>query len=247
MAHGESSVMTSLQQLMVQEEERRKEQVYRAHRLKQEQERLLFEEQARRAEEAQKRAESAAQSLLESESRSRAEAVRLEGERSAYLERVRANLELEAKLAVMKSEQQAELERLSILRDANVRRLEGQRGLFVALLSTVLLGSLGVYFLILRPASVREATERHELSRTFEERRLGYLREREGYDRRIAVLELEATERIRRITQLEKELQATKTGTNQRGRPGGRPPPTGLTQPPKPCGCDKTDPLCDCW
>lgn len=247
MSRGESSVMTSLQQLMVQEEERRKEQVFRAHRLKQEQERRHFEEQAKRAEEAQNRAENAARSLLEGESRLRAEAARVEGERIAYLERVRANLELEAKLAVMKAEQQTELERLALLRDDKVRRLEGQRGLLVALLSTLLLGSLGGYIGILRPANRREETARHELARTLVSQRQEQRREREGYVRRSTELELEVTENVRRIAQLEKELQASKSGTNQRGRPGARRPSTVITQLPKKCDCDKADPLCDCW
>ena len=87
---------------------------YGARHLKQEQERLLFEEQAHRAEEAQRRAEAIAHEVRARSATERATEERLQCERTAHLERVRAEIELDAKLTIMKAEQQQEVERFGV-------------------------------------------------------------------------------------------------------------------------------------
>lgn len=247
MSRVESSVMTSLQQLMVEEEERRAEQVIRARLLKQEQERTMFEEQARRAEAAQKRAEIAAREVIERDWANRAEAERVEGERIAHLERVRSNLELEAKLALMKAEQQQEVERLTILRDARTRALEGQRGLLAGLLVTLLIGSFGIYLLILRPTLKRERAQLDDLTRIQTELR----HDREQYRIRAAQKISELKDEIAmsgsKVEQLKRELLIAKTAQPKPGKRPVGPTPSQPKQPINQCTCNKADPLCDCW
>jgi hypothetical protein len=239
--------MTSLQQLMVEEDERRAEQVIRARLLKQEQERTMFEEQARRAEEAQKRAEIAAREVKERDWANRVEAERLEGERVAHLERVRSNLELEAKFTLMKAEQLHEVERLTILRDARTRTLEGQRGLLVGLLATLFIGSLGIYFSILRPTFQRERVELEDLRRINTALRRDQEQIRVRAAQKISELNDEIATSGSKIEQLKRELLSAKTTQTRPEKPAlgissNRPKP--VTNP---CSCNKADPLCDCW
>jgi hypothetical protein len=232
---------------MAQEEERRAEQVLRAHRRKEEQERLLFAEQARRAEVAQQRAELAVREMRAHEQAERVTEERLQGERAAYLERVRAELELEATLTVMKTAQQQELERLALLRDARVRTLEGQRGLLGAFLLTLIIGIGLIYAVILRPDNTRLATALVDSRRANDESRQEQGKEREAHDRRIAELSSQLGEQTRVVEGLRKELLAAKAEP----RPGSGQGRTTMPPPPPPpktvCKCDKADPLCDCW
>jgi hypothetical protein len=243
MSRIEGSVATSLQQLLAQEEERRAEQVLRARHLKQEQERLLFEEQAHRAEEAQRRAEAIAHEVRERSATERATEQRLQCERTAHLERVRAEIELDAKLTVMKAEQQQEVERLALLRDARVRTLEGQRGLLVALLLTLALGMAMIYGAILRPMVQRQALALVDFGQTNEALRRGQSREHEVFLRRVTELSSQLNDKSQLVETLRKELAAAKV-------PPKKGTPRIQVTSPRPntvCTCNKTDPLCDCW
>jgi hypothetical protein len=187
MAREESSVTSSLQQLMVEEDQRRAEQVALAHRRKLEQDRELLEQRRRNAEQAERETrETALQASVE-----RAERERLDRERVADLERVRSDLELRAKTAVMQLEQQHELERLALQRDRRLARVEGHRMVLSALLATLLVGALLLYGLLLLPESQRRDQTVAQLSRANAEQRSTGERERNQFELRIAGLRTE--------------------------------------------------------
>jgi len=246
MSRTEGSVSVSIQQLLAQEKERRAEQVYLAHRLMKEQERLAMEEVAARAEAAQKRAEAAARELRQRSLSEAAEQQRLDTERQLVLERTRVDLELQSKTTLLRLQQQQELERLAIVRDVRVRLLEGHRAFLLAGLTTMLVGGCLIYGFALRPAAQRQTAALQELARLNDDQRASQKVERDTLDRRleeqsrvIASKERERSQLLEQITKLRNNGSAAKSVIDKSTRPP--------LQVAKKCTCDKSDPLCDCW
>jgi hypothetical protein len=238
MAREDSSVMSSLQQLMADQEQRRTEQIVLSHRRKLEQDREQLEQEARRAELAQRRAEDAKHEVLQRAAQQRAEQERLERDRAFELERVRGELALRAKATVMEIEQQQELARLAIVRDARLAQVEGQRLVLGAMLGTLVVGSALLYALVLRPEAQRQGQVIEQLGQANAEQRSGHERERSQLAERIAELESQLTS-----TQiaLEKSLRHAPTSEP---KPAHAPKATrSVPAPPPPC-VDDNDPLC---
>jgi hypothetical protein len=246
MSRTESSVSLSVQSLIEAEERRRTEQILLANRLKQEQERLASEESVRRANEAQMRAEAALAEVQRRARLDRAESERLELERVAHLERTRAEIELGTKTALLRLEQQQELERLTLQRDARVRRLEGVRSILGALLVTTLLGAGAIYGMVLRPGRASlEADLAHALQ-IGEDHRIETARERTRLQATIAEQAQVAEELRRRVAELE-QLARTPTVSDHRQEHSRGPALRNRPVAPPACTCAKADPLCDCW
>jgi hypothetical protein len=223
MTREESSVMSSLQQLMVEEDRRRAEQIALAHRRKLEQERELLEQEQRRAEYEQRRSEAAKRQALQRAAEDRAEHERQELERVVELERVRSELEQRTRVAVRQTDQRHELERLAILRDRQVARLEGQRLMISALLGTLLAGSALLYVALIRPESKRQERLVSQLNQASLTQQAERDRERERLDSKI--LDLQDV-----VTQLNSELKEANLKLSQREtkkNSGVVPPPTG--------------------
>jgi hypothetical protein len=247
MTRTESSVSVSVQALLDAEEHRRAEQVIVANRLKQEHERRAFEESARRANEAKLRAEAALAEMRQQAQCDREQAERLDRERSAHLERTRAELELSTKAALLRLEQQNELERLALQRDVRLRRLEGQRAMLIALLVTTAIGAATIYGGVLRPGRLRLEADITRSLRLGEESRAEAERER-GRLRATIAEHAQAEEALRqRIADLSQSLAAHRKPALERANPGARVPFERRPVAPSACTCSKVDPLCDCW
>jgi len=212
MAREESSVMSSLQQLMVDEEQRRAEQVKLAYRRKLEQERKHFEQEQRRAEKEQQRAEAAKHLALQQAAGERAERELQARERSFELERVRSDLELRTRATIMQTEQQHELERLQIARGQRVAKLEGQRIIISTLLGTTSVGLLALYIAIVRPESKRQLEAIAHLTQVTREQHDEHDSARKQFESKIQILESH-------VTLLESKLKgATKVTTEPSSR-----------------------------
>ncbi len=242
MARQESSVMSSLQQLIGDEDQRRAEQIALAHRRKLEQERELLEQERRRAEQEQRRSKAAKREAERQSDEERAEHERKERERILEFERVRGELELRARVTVMQTEQQHELERLAIARDGRVARLEGQRLMVSALLGTMLAGAVLLYFAVMVPGSRRQEQLVAQLTQGKLTQRDERERERAREDAK--VLELESL-----VARLHSELKAARQKLAER-EPKKDPrvvasPTGGGSRPVKVETCtNPNDPLC---
>jgi hypothetical protein len=240
MAREESSVMSSLQDLMTEEDRRRTEQVALAHRRKLEQVREVLEQQTRRSEEERQRSEAAKREALARAARERAEHERRERETHLDAERLRADLELRAKVTLMQTEQQQELERLALVRDRRVSQLEGQRWMLASLLGTLLIGLTLVYALVIRTQANRMEQTIAQLTTENFAMRTEQKLERNRLEARIVDFETQ-------VSALRAEL-ATARSNVARAEPGrGAKPaaPARMKPPvaPKPI-CDDNDPLC---
>lgn len=241
MNREESSVMSSLQQLIVDEDQRRAEQIALAHRRKLEQERELFEQEKRRAELERQRAEAAKCEAQRRAAADRAEFERQERERAFELERVRSELDLRAKVTVMQTEQQHELERLAVIRDQRVTSLEGQRLMVSALLGTIVVGLVLTYVAVVRPELQRERQNVVRLTQ-------GALEQQAERDRETGRMSSQIRELQNQVADLDAKLRGAQRALAERepkrkhetvtSPPGVRPRPT-----PETC-TDPNDPLC---
>lgn len=246
MSRTESSVSASIAQLVAEDEERRKERVQRANEHRMQQQRLVVEAQARLAQEAQGRAELAARAIQEQSSRETEEQYRRALEERLLLERTRIEAEQAARTATQRLEHQQEMERLALQRDARVRALEGQRGLLLGGLLTLLVGVLVLYGGLIAPAkqrlqqSLKDEANAHRAERLSLEDGQAALRGRLR-DAATIVATKDAELRALRLA-LERASKEARGPTSHpvNAQGGGRP-----SQPA--CHCDRNDPLCDCW
>jgi hypothetical protein len=240
MACEESSVTASLTQLKHEEERRRAELVVLAQRRKLEQEREALVEQARISEQQRLRVEAATREANRRADQERAEHERLDRERIVELERVRAELELRTKVAVMQLEQEQEAARLRLVRDAKVVRLEGQRSLLLALLVTLTVGAGVIYALLLRPAALRLEEDLSLQTRINLEQRAEREKERAGVAFQVGDLEQRLSDTSAKLAEANRRLEASGT------RLVRSPPVRALPRPPRgEAACvDPNDPLC---
>lgn len=239
MAREENSVMSSLNQLLVDEQQRRTEQILVARQRKLQQEREVLEQQVRESEEARLRSERITREANERLANERAEQTRLEQTRQLELERIKSDLELGSRVALINLEQQHELERLAFQRDRRVARLEGQRGLLIALFGTMLFGLVVTYLLVFRPGTLRQEQIITSLSHAATNQRSEFERERERFVARLAerdatVVELKRLLDEARRTPAAVPEQATRTVASKRKKVVSKQVPI----------CNENDPLC---
>jgi colicin import membrane protein len=149
----ETSVLFSLKQLQVLEEQRmREEEQAAAERAMVE--RIAREEAARIAAEAvERQAREAAERKAREETRKREEAARLEALRLAEIERARVEVETQARLEMMRNAEAHEKALVALREDKKKKRL--QRALLSSVVSAVVLigGGAGLYFGKIKPES----------------------------------------------------------------------------------------------
>ena len=241
MARTESSVTVSLCELMQTEEQRRKEEVLAARRRQLEADRLEAEERARTEQLARQQVEARAEAARQRAAREREEHVRLEALREAELERARIAAELQARLAVISAETARDEQQLAFARDRRLGRLSALALLFGALSVLLLVGSVGLWAFVWRPA---EATLRAQLVRA--EKTLADLGEQRQKEQARLRVELALSEA--RVRELEAALGRAKTPpSSEPTSPGARTHSSPPTKPRRDCTCNQRDPMCDCW
>lgn len=245
MARDDTSVATSIQQILEEEDRRRAEQVRLAYQRKLEEERVVAAERKRREAGEREQVETARREEERKAGELRRDREQQETARLAELERIRVEAELRAKVTLMGTEQQHELERLTLVRDQRVIQLEGQRILLGALLGTLTLGALALYLFVLSPHAARQTLAIAQLE---QEKRLVLderQRERNSLEQRLSESEAQHARVLSELQQAQAQLRA---------RPPEHTPSTGTTgpqrlpvRPPRPrnSGCDPHDPLCD--
>lgn len=238
MSREDSSVATSLNELLAQEQEQRRRDVLAAQRRK------LAAEQAEHAErlrrERERRETEATLAAAEREERARLEALK-----TVEIERAREQRELESRLAIIAAERAAEQSRLALLRDARVSSLQGWIYLLGALLATVLVGAFVVWVFVIRPGAER-SLEAAELANSAVERKLSLaVAERDTLARRLASSEQRISDLQGRLRSAHDVLRRMATTPKEPARKGA----AVVTSKKRVSSCtcaDEDDPMCPC-
>lgn len=239
MTQEESSVISSLRQLRLEQEQQCIEQA----RLEQLRARLhaqaVLRESAAAPESARQRQELAKRDALRAADEQRLE--REQRERELDIERFRVESELRAKVQLMQLKQEHSIQRLAIERDAKVRRLEGQRVMISSLLGTLLIGAIAVWGLLIGPqfrnreGLVRQLTLAHAAARN------ELQQQRTKHEAQISDLESR-----NRDLQSQLAVKQAKSLSTVEPRQGAKPPHPIRPEKPvrKQTACDAGDPLC---
>lgn len=252
----ESSVLFSLKELMNLEEDRiRTEEQHKAATAQAaEQARAAQERAAREAEEQRIRDEQERRRI--EDVRGREEAARLEAIRHGEIEKARVEAEKQAQLAAMATQQQHERQLAAIKGDEQKKSLRNWLiggGIFAVLV----VGGIGAFAYNNHITAVKEQQRLAAEARTANEERDAAKRELATKEAAIKGLENDvANEKDEKkkallqaqLAEAKKEAEGIQGKIRGGGPVGARPggDTGGAAAPPKPCGCNKLDPLCDC-